>query len=170
MKKKHKANRRWSSVKADPIADLRRRARALVNAPSLPVHLLPSVGSGKTMYLSPVRGTSAIGVMLNRMRTLEQYRRAGSAFEVFSARLLADMCSSIGIAHVWDETHRVLTVDQPGRPAWVGALRTRDALHRLDPLVGTPGVGRHGGNSTPVLAPVARAQKSERVGERGASK
>ncbi len=38
------------------------------------------------------------------------------------------------------------------------------------PHVGTPAPARHAGNSTPVLAPVAGAQKSEQVGERGASK
>ena len=38
------------------------------------------------------------------------------------------------------------------------------------PPMGPPAAERHGGNSTPVLAPVAGVEKSERVGERGCAK
>jgi hypothetical protein len=38
------------------------------------------------------------------------------------------------------------------------------------PPMGPPAVGSRGGNSAPVLAPVAGVEKSERVGERGRAK
>lgn len=38
------------------------------------------------------------------------------------------------------------------------------------PPMGPPAVGSRGGNSAPVLAPVAGLQKSEQVGERGCAK
>jgi hypothetical protein len=47
--------------------------------------------------------------------------------------------------------------------------RVADA-QQAHPHVGTPAPASHAGNSAPVLAPVAGSRKSERVGERGASK
>lgn len=58
-------------------------------------------------------------------------------------------------------------------PLYLGGRTARGHVagaQQAHPHVGTPAPAGHAGNSTPVLAPVAGSQKSERVGERGASK
>ena len=60
---------------------------------------------------------------------------------------------------------RFFVIDQPACTAPGHVVPTPQAT----PPVGTPGVGRHGGNSTPAIANLRGSQKSERVGERAAS-
>jgi len=66
--------------------------------------------------------------------------------------------------------------DGSGRALPLLVQRLRTSLGRVaraqqaTPPMGPPAAASHGGNSTPVLAPVAGVEKSERVGERGCAK
>lgn len=59
-------------------------------------------------------------------------------------------------------TNRILT---EAKVRCAGLARVASRTHPTPP-VGTPGVGRHGGNSAPAVASLAGVQKSERSGER----
>jgi len=58
----------------------------------------------------------------------------------------------------------------PVAPGLRTSLGRVAAPQQATPPMGPPAAGSHGGNSTPVLAPVAGVEKSEQVGERGRAK
>lgn len=65
---------------------------------------------------------------------------------------------------------RVVIESLPGRTDPLGGAWMDPTRADPTPPVGTPGPFPLGGNSTPVLAPVAGVWKSERIGERRGQK